>query len=381
MALVLACGAHFTQNRKLNLRAAIVLWLVFALGFAGAVLSLLRAPDLDQSLWNTVGLGMNFVIMLLFMTTIATQHTRKALLLIIIGNGMLWTIQIQRMVSIYGTLAYSTFKETGSDKNAIGFFLALGAVALFYLCVFLKPKQPWRRWRLLAVRIALAVAGVWFFFNMSLIYARTALISAILGIGAIFCVFYMQTRKDHRVPVKPILYLTALVLLGISQVPRIVTISPRWTDMYEVVVESVSSGNIDEISESRTNLLRKGWTIVSDNPVLGVGVAGSRPAYSTATASFGVGLIHNSYLAEWADKGILGLIAYIVWLMLYVRIVRSMFWRLPNVDRLWLVLYVSLISMMASLDFTSVNLVFLAVLAGIYYEQVISAKKFKDRSC
>ena len=164
--VVLAVGAYLLQGRGLNLKASAPLWVVLGIGFVGATISLLRAPEFDQALWNTVALGINIGCMMLFMTTFASPYARNVLLFLLISNGFLWTLEIQSLVKAYGTLAYSTFQETGSNKNAIGFFLAIGAVSLLYLCVAFTPQRNWSFWKSFLLRAFFALASAWFFFNI-----------------------------------------------------------------------------------------------------------------------------------------------------------------------------------------------------------------------
>lgn len=375
IVVVLSLAAYVIQGERFNLKAAVILWVVLAFGLLGALLSLLRAPNVDQALWNTLALFINSICLLLFLTTMATQEARKMLLILLIGNGLLWSFEIQRLVNTYGVLSYSTFGETGSGKNSIGFFLALGAVTLFYLSVFFKRVNPLSFWFLVILRLIFFVTGAWLFFSLSLIYARAALIAALLGIFAICVVFFVQTRRDRRSPAKPLFFMFGLLLLGNSLIEPVMSVSPQWAVRYERLIEGIVSGSAEKVSSSRVNLLQKGWALIGDNPFLGVGVAGSRPAYFADNASYGVGLLHNSFFTEWADKGILGLFAYIVWIIFYAKVVRSLFWSVSVIDRLWLLLFMPLFAAMMFKDFTSLNMLFLTVLGGIYYEQVVLLKK------
>lgn len=370
VVIVLAVGAHFFQKEKLDLSRSIVLWSVLLLGFLGAVLSLLRAPYVDEALWNTVGLGINFVCMLLFVTTVATLRARRFLLVLVVLNCMLWTLEIQALVGSHGILSYSTFSETGSNKNAIGFFLAVGTIVLLYAAVFIRVTARFGPWTTHGFRLMCAAFAMWFLYNLSLIYARTAAVCALIGVVAILYVAFSRSRQDRRLPAMPVFLVLVLAVVTVSQLPRVMTIAPKWTVLLERSVESISSGDMAAVSVSRTRLLQKGLTIISDNPILGVGVGGSRPAYMTEHASYGVGLIHNSFLTEWADKGILGLLAYLAWLLWYWRIARALFWKVRNIDQLWLILYLPLVVAMTFKDFTSLNMMFLTVLAGIHYQHV-----------
>ena len=167
----------------------------------------------------------------------------------------------------------------------------------------------------------------------------------------------------------------SVAIVGVSLISPVLAISPKWATRFDSMVAGFSAGDFGEVSSSRVELLNKAWALISDNPILGVGVAGSRSAYYSDGELFGTGLLHNSFLTEWADKGILGLVAYIVWLALYLKIASSVFWRVSSMDRLWLLLYIPLVLAFTFKDFPSVNGIFLAVLSGIYYQQLVGRRQ------
>jgi hypothetical protein len=71
MPLGVALFAFLLLRMPLNMRAAKPFWLIYGLALFGAILSLLRAPNIDLVLWNTVGMGFIFVTFLLFVPILA----------------------------------------------------------------------------------------------------------------------------------------------------------------------------------------------------------------------------------------------------------------------------------------------------------------------
>jgi O-antigen ligase len=296
------------------------------------------------------------------------------LLGILIGTAILWTFEIQNLVRTYGTLAYSTFGLTGDDKNSIGFVLALAGIVLFYLAVFWKPTKPMPKSPLFLLRLVLGLAGLYFFYNMFLIYARSALLLALMGMGAILVVMFIKSPGKSRF-LRVALIAAALILAGFLALPKVLAISPRWIDM----AANFQMAGVDAFPH-RVILIQKGIFLISQNPFLGVGIGGSKASVSSSSNFFPGFWIHNLYLTDWAEKGVLGLLSYVVWILAYLKIVRTKFLDLPLIDQVWLVLLMLLFLEMLFLDINTVSYIMLGILTGIYYEQYLVEQANKTRS-
>lgn len=365
MVFGLAIVAFLLQGAPLSMRAASPFWVVYGLSFVGAVASLLTATNFDLSIWNTVAFGVNFATFILLLPVLATRLTRRILLIALIGAALLWSVEIQRLVRTYFTLYYSSFGTTGSNKNHIGFGLAMAGTALFYLAVFWKPafiQSNLLRW---IVRMGLGLGGVFLFYNLSLIYTRSGLITAAIGISAVLMVLWIKSPRRGSGVLRVVVVALLIVLIILYLLPQVLTVSPQW----ETMADRVEEQGVGAFS-SREELIRKGWYLVKQNPLLGVGIGGTRSAIYDYEV-FRIGLIHNLYLTDWAEKGILGLLSYVVWFLLYLQYIRKHFLQSPMVDQIWLILMLLLFFEMFLKDLSSISGTMLAIFAGIYYEQYL----------
>lgn len=368
VALSLGFFAYIVQKTPINTKAANLVWVMFGLSLLGAVASLVRAPSLDLALWNTVALGMNFLTLLLFLPIMATRLTRGVLLIVLVGMAILWTFVIQQLVMKHGILAYSTFAETGDNKNAVGYSLALAATALFYLAIFWKPARVMGLGRVVITRFAFGLAGFYLFYYQVLIYARGSLFATIAGAGAVLVVMFLKSSQKPLALFQIGFVLFFAAIFAFVALPKVLEVSPYWNTMYlRAIIEGAGS-----IVSGRDILLRKGIYLITQNPILGVGLGGSRAAISSTDYAFPVSLIHNTFLTNWAEKGIFGLLSDVVWIFAYIKILRRKFFDLHIIDQIWLVVLTPFtVQMMFKNMSTEVMLLFLA---GIYYEQYFIEK-------
>jgi O-antigen ligase len=111
--------------------------------------------------------------------------------------------------------------------------------------------------------------------------------------------------------------------------------------------------------------LNKGLYIIRQNPILGVGIGGSRFAVSEGLVYYPHYLIHNTFLTDWAEKGFLGLLSNFVWIWFYVKLVRKYFFSVALADQIWLVLFSLVFFEMLFLDM-GIGVAMQVILAGIY---------------
>lgn len=363
MVLGLGIVAFLAQGSRLDMHAASPLWVVYGLSFAGALISLMRSPNFDLSLWNTVGFGVSLITSLLFLPVLATRLARRILLIVLIGTALIWVIEIQQLAQTYGTLYYSTFGVTGSNKNHIGFCLAMAGTAVFYLTAFWKPSFLKSNLLLWTMRLVMCLVGIILFYNLSLIYARVGLMTAAAGIGSVLVVLWIKSPSRGSGVARVGIAATLIIITIMYLLPQVLTVAPHW----ERMADRVENQGVNAFS-MREELIRKGWYLVSQNPILGVGIGGTRPAiYSDEI--FHIALIHNLYLTEWAEKGILGLLSYVVWFIVYFNFTRKKFLSVPIADQIWLILVIILFIEMLFKDLSSISFMMLAIFSGIYYEQ------------
>lgn len=368
--LGLALFAFVVLKKSISMHAAKVFWVVYGLSFLGAILSLLRANDTQQALWNTVGMGISFVSYLLFLPVLAVRKARKFFMWILVIIGILWAIAIQQLLVKHGMLYLGTFGETGEDKNHIGLCLSMSSIVLFYLSALWKPAKTLSKGIFFIIRLGLGLLSILLIYCLVIIYARSGLLATALGICAVIGVILIKNPGwlgRSRAGVVIVILIGSVIFL----LPRVLAASPQWNRLSNYDTEGFGVISTYDI---RVVLINKGLFIVRENPVLGVGVGGSRPAIFSGQYYFPHYLIHNTFLTDWAEKGILGLLSNVVWIFMYIGILRKDFFNLPLIDQIWLVLFIPLFFDMNFLDMNSISVFMLAILAGIYAESVSSAK-------
>lgn len=359
---------YILQNTPLIASASKLLWVVYGLNFLGAVVSLIRAPSLDLALFNTVAMGMNYIPLILFLPILAFRLTRGIALTIIIITAILWTYVIQQLVMKYGVLYYSTFAETGENKNAIGYGLALAATALFYLAVFWKPAGVMGSVRVMITRLIFGLAGFYLFYYQALIYAKGSLLATLAGMGAVLAVMFLKSPQKGLALFRIGLVLFFISIIIFLTLPKVIEISPSWNVYYL----RLTNQGVVSIANSRDVLLKKGIYLITQNPFLGVGLGGSRAAVSSATETFPIALFHNTFLTNWAEKGIFGFLSDVVWIFAYIKILRRKFFDLHIIDQIWLLLFIPFVVLMNFKNISPEGM--LLFLAGIYYEQYFIEK-------
>lgn len=364
LVLSLAIITYLLLNKPIKWVRSTPFLSVFGLNFFGAIVSLFRAPEINLALQNTIAGGINFIIFLLFIPIIARQSFRKILIFILITSALLWSIEIQRLILSHDILFYSTFGETGSDKNAVGFLLALASIVLFYIAVFWKPLKRNRRLVKFIIRVTLVLFGIFFIYSLALIYARSAILIAISGICCIFVILIIKSRNLPLGILQSILFGSFIIVSVFYLLPRISEISPAWV----YISDNFEEGGIIGSFPTRILLIKKGLFLISQNPIIGMGIGSSRAAVNTFDAQFPRYLIHNSYITDWVEKGILSVLSYIIWFFIYFRILKRLFFKVTLVDQIWLILFVPLFIEMNFLDMSTTSIIMLVILTGIYYE-------------
>ena len=119
----------------------------------------------------------------------------------------------------------------------------------------------------------------------------------------------------------------------------------------------------------RLTLLGKGLYLIRQNPFLGVGIGGSKASISSFEANFPHHFIHNTYISEWAEKGLLGILGYLIWFILYLKFIRKYFLDLPVTDQIWLLLIFLVFFNLNFLDINSTAYLMFIIFIGIYAEQ------------
>jgi len=363
--LALSIFAFFILKPVFTLRASILYWVIYGISFLGAAISLFRAPWFDQALWNTVGMGISFVTFLLFVPVLSNKISRRILLFILIVSAFFWVFEIQNLIKEHGTLIYSTFSETGENKNDVGYSMAMAATALLFLAVFWKPNKKMHPLGLFGLKVLFGLSGFYLIYSQALIYARGGLVASITGIFALITIFIHRNRRKFPRIIQAVIFVLVIAVSVKFILPKLLTISPQWISMST----RASNEGLLSIFNKRDVLLEKGIYIISQNPIIGVGLGGSRYPITSTNQQFPGLLIHNTYLTNWAELGILGILSDIIMVLVYIKLCRKRFSTATFVDQIWLLLFIPWSVQMMFMNVNSV--VMIAILAGIYYEQYL----------
>jgi hypothetical protein len=374
--IVIALGflAFFIQRQKLDFSNMNLFITVTMLSFFGALISLFRSSNFSEAAWNTIAYAGNIISFMLFLPTLSTQKSRKLLIIIHILVALLWSFEIQRLVGAHGTLNYSTFQETGNNKNFIGMCISMASTACFYIAIFLKL---WQKNTLInfLFKTVIGLIGFFLLFNLSLIYARSSLLSSFIGILVILYTLFNKSKKASTGVLKLLAFLIVIAGVVVVALPRIISVSTSWEQLLKP--EGGKEGNtIDD----RKVLLDKGLHIISQNPILGLGIGGGRHEVNDFEIGvyYETSLVHNTYLAEWVDKGILGISSLLFLLTGYYHFVKKRFSILPKIDQAWIVIMCVVFFVMLFKDLGTISMMMLAILAGIIYDQKVIEKQWRN---
>ena len=371
MALGLAGLAFLMQGRRLGMKNTKLFWMVQGLAVLGAVISLPRALYPESALWNAVGMQISFVTMLLFVPVLSTKLTRRCMLIALIAAAIFWVIGLQRLRREVGVfLPYSTFYAKRIDKNYLSLCLALASTSLLSFVALWKPSKLLRPWQVFLIRVVLSLSGLYMIYIIVLTYSRSGLLTACVGVLTVLGAKLVQERRLSGVFRMGLIISLIMggVVLSLSQV---LDAAPYW----DLMAEPLLNVGDPTLMVSRRHLFDKGLRLIRENPILGVGIEGTKAASLSVDGDSIRGLIHNSYLTAWAELGILGLVSHIAWILAYFKILRTKFFDSPLVDQIWLLLFIPFFFDLNLFDIGSQIVMMTAILAGIYHGQSSNSSK------
>ena len=200
--------------------------------------------------------------------------------------------------SIWALLQFATLDSrtlehriSGPSSHVMTFSGLLLPLSLMFLILWWRERKP--LW--LAVTLLSTIA-------LLLTFTR----SVWLGWGAAVFALLMLTRTQIRYYALPVLLLF-VTFLPLSLFGRLIS-----------VFDMRQSSNFDRI-----RMLQAGVEMIRDHPVLGVGPANVKESYSIYRKQDAPRPrpphLHNNVVQLWAERGILGLAAYITLLALFLR--------------------------------------------------------------
>jgi len=208
----------------------------------------------------------------------------------------------------------------GTNPNAFGpIQLCMSGILLFY---FIKRPESLMRWLALAGFI-LGIANV--------IFSKSRNTWVTLAILSIFFVIYLTRSQSAWKRIAVIAAIT-LLFFGSYLLPIIkarVDGSIININLYLATDDYLDASRTTSIGV-RLELLKTGWHIFLENPLLGVGVGGFKPAaranserYQVNEAVHPYKYVHNQYVASLATRGVPGLVLLLLVLCLPIYIALS----------------------------------------------------------
>lgn len=289
---------------------------------SGAILSSLLSdkPMVSFSYFrNFWRLGLPFLV---FFSLKKRDHQRFIYILMFVSS----------IVGIYATLQFFTgldyfrseslrneYIPSGKTWQAVGFFshhLTYGGVSLLLFTLFVPSVMdrdlPWKRRLLFVVASICNLLGV--LFSMG----RSIWLGLIAGLGIIFLL---------KLKLKGYIAILILLSIGFGIYSQVSDDSKRWfyreTTIGRRIGSFTAKANIDRLLMWKATL-----NAIRDNPILGFGPKRAellQPYYDKIAkkekhtfqhpASVGV---HNIYLQNWIDFGIVGLIGYLAWWLILI---------------------------------------------------------------
>ena len=150
--------------------------------------------------------------------------------------------------------------------------------------------------------------GALCFFDNGLLHLFPWRILALLAVG--FLIFARQTSR----PFVGIIMLGFLLFISYEFIPAQYT--QRVTSLFQLVPGGNTSAKIDTALQGRTSASIVGWAMFTDNPILGVGVGNFNANFDHYASLLGLsheaGSAHNLYLEIAAERGIIGLLSFLM---------------------------------------------------------------------
>jgi O-antigen ligase len=343
---------------------------VASIKIVAGFLSLFRTEHDDVAINGLLGMVVNFISFYLLIPLFLDKEVRLWVLVFHLLIMLSWSFEIQGLTNTQTELTYGSFGETQSNKNHIGIGLALAAIVAFYLILDFKYFKS----NLINnfAKLGFSAYLIFILFNLSMIYARSSILAVVFGILIILFLKFLNTKGRVKLVFQGLGLVFGIFLLLQIFLPKIMSTATQWESILEKMEEDGTEGGT---VGDRIELLNKGWYLVSQNPIIGVGIGGGR----FPVANFKVGLMHNSYMAELVDLGLIGLMGTIIWVFYLRKFIAKKFNKVDIVDKSWLLMNTVLFFSMIFKDFSPLYLFSIFVAIIIYYSRIdlLNRKKIK----
>lgn len=248
-----------------------------------------------------------FELYLIFLITLNALRTEQDLKLVI--NLLLLTLAVQcgvfflqdalgmnftptgKVVSIYGSGAGEVRASGTVGTTPSGFATFVEPILLMAFCLYRTAKSG-------RTKITMGALTVGALFAVILTLNRSSWFGIVIGLAIAECL----CRRSHAAALRS----SRVLALGAALAAIVVVVAPA------ALVARLNEDHSGDVG-TRSRLVRQAASMIADNPVLGVG-PGAYP-YNLFRYADGGGwnyVVHNEFLLIWAERGIFGLLAWIV---------------------------------------------------------------------
>ena len=282
-------------------RTSLPLGLYVAFG----LLSMLAAQDIELSIFQIFFLGQ---MCLLYIYVVGTVKSRQDIVFIItiLLIGLVLESLIMIGLKIIGYNIKIGIIKAVIDGNRVSGTLTAPNIASSYLSLTLAPAMGIiltrldQKYKWLAV-IAFGLGVIALFLTLS----RGGWVTLVLSV-AILCL--LAWHRGWLSPTIPIAIVIIAILVAI---------------LFQQALMDRIFGDDGGSAHSRVPLMKIAFRIISDNPLLGVGInnyaIAMRPYLILESANVWLFTVHNKYLLTFAEIGTGGVIAYIWFLLATIR--------------------------------------------------------------
>lgn len=303
LLIPLGTSAVIRCFKRSRILALIVFTLALATCLAGA-----GNPAQD---WIEAAKRIGYLLSGVYVYALATEDPRlrdRALLVYTLTASGMAVYGFYLLHIGYGEAAklfYFGLHYTSATRNSDAYFLILPLFSAVGLV--LSPQTP------RSIRSALMVGAIVMGAGLTLSMSRAAWITVPVGLSGLYLTVGRHEsisavlRRWRFVTVALCFTFAALLLaLSFASVPLFDTLGAR-----AATILQFSASVSNDSNAQRLDLLQAGFTLIAENPLLGVGVGGVSGALKT-TPLAGLQHFENLYVNAWAEYGLVGFIGVVL---------------------------------------------------------------------
>ena len=269
-------------------------WIYIFMGLGWLLLLLFTKNELGSMVEDVFKLFISVATIILMITTLAHPMGRKVFFLSILFTALLrcFVVIDYTQYDLSHNVGLSGF---GKDKNFTGMLLAMGSMILVPFVLSSKVK--------IRNRIGGSILFFYFLYWTFITGSRSASISIFLSISILAFMYYFRIRGSG----KNINMMVFIILFAIISIGTISAVTSKYGVLKENYLQlgEFAKGERRDIN-SRRFLVDLSIEKIKKQPFIGSGVGSS--AYLLDRYF----LTHNSYLSQWIEMGLPGIVSFLL---------------------------------------------------------------------